>query len=145
MIGFVFFIALYWIINRDGRAAKKKKEEDGADPKKTFFTRERLRSEFDGTGPTGKVYLACNDTVFDVTESPHYTKGGSYEAFAGRDISMACAHHSTEEKWLGIDYDPENARLTVDQEQNILMFYMNFCQKYKILGKLTPIDAKKAN
>jgi hypothetical protein len=52
---------------------------------------------------------------------------------------MACAHHSTEEKYLAMPCDP--LTLTVDQEQNIMMFYVNFCQKYRIVGGLT-IDKK---
>lgn len=40
-------------------------------------------------------------------------------------------------------YDSENARLTVDQEQNIMMFFMNYCQKYKIVGKLAKDDEGK--
>ena len=75
-----------------------------------------MREEFDGNGPTGKIYLACNDTVFDVTGSENYQKGGSYASFAGRDVSIACAHYSTEEKYLNMDYDSEETRLEVNQE-----------------------------
>lgn len=132
LIGLLAFVALYWIINRDKKptADVKKAQEEAltaGDPRKTFFTREQLRQEFDGKGPSGKVYLACNDTVFDVTESSHYCEGGGYAAFAGRDVSMACAFHSTEEKYLAMPYDAETARLKIDQEQNLMMFYMTFC------------------
>lgn len=132
LIGLLAFVLLYWVINRDKKPtaeAKKEKEEALAagDPKKTFFTREQLWADFNGKGPSGKTYIACNNTVFDVTGSPHYMTGGSYAAFGGRDISMAAAHHSTEEKHLRMEYDQENARLTVDQEQNIMMFFMQFC------------------
>ena len=69
LIGLVFFIMLYYCINRDN---KQKKVSSLGDPKKTFFTKEQLRTQYSGTGPTGLIYLACNDTVFNVTESPHY-------------------------------------------------------------------------
>jgi hypothetical protein len=47
--------------------------------------------------------------------------------FAGRDVTMACAHHSTDEKYLSMDFNSETTRLTVDQEQNLMMFYVQFC------------------
>ncbi|TNV72506.1 hypothetical protein FGO68_gene253 [Halteria grandinella] len=148
VIGLVAFVLLYWVINRDKKPAaetKKLQEEAVAagDPKKTFFTRGQLWEEYNGKGPSKKVYLACNDTVFDVTESPHYCEGGGYAAFAGRDVSMACAFHSTEEKYLQMPYDSETARLKIDQEQNLMMFYMNFCKKYKIVGKLAKEEEPK--
>jgi len=62
-------------------------------------------------------------------------EGGSYAAFAGRDITMAAALHSTEEKHLSQVCDM--TKLTVSQEQNVMMFFMNFCQKYPIVGKLS--------
>ena len=67
--------------------------------------------KFDGNGPEGKIYLACNDYVFDVTGSPYYSPGGDYEKFAGRDISMACAHHSTSDEHINMIVTPET-RLT---------------------------------
>ena len=94
LIGFAIFIALYLFFQRPTKKADK---PVSADPKKTFFTRDQLKRDFDGRGPSGKTYLACNETVFDVTGSPHYAEGGSYAAFAGRDITMAAAVHSTEE------------------------------------------------
>lgn len=33
--------------------------------------------------------------------------------------------------------------LTVSQEQNVMMFFMNFCQKYPIVGKLRNEGAKE--
>jgi len=56
------------------------------------------------------------EQVFDVTPSPFYQEGGDYAAFAGRDITVACAHHSTDEKYLSIPYDPDTTQLTFDQE-----------------------------
>jgi predicted heme/steroid binding protein len=41
------------------------------DPKNTYFTLEDLKA-YDGKGPSGKIYLACFENVFDVTSSPNY-------------------------------------------------------------------------
>ena len=70
-----------------------------------------MRKEYSGDGPSGKVYLACIGTVFDVTGSENYTKGGPYGAFAGRDVSMACAYYSTDEKYLSMDFNHEDYTL----------------------------------
>jgi len=54
--------------------------------------------------------------VFDVTSSPNYQEGGSYATFAGRDVTVACAKHSTDEKDLNTPYDPANTNFSFDQE-----------------------------
>ena len=102
LIGLAIFMLFYCLFNKDRKQSKpKSREEKGdGDPKKTFYTREELRSEYSGNGPSGKIYLACFDTVFDVTSSANFSPGGTYETFAGRDVSVACAYHSTEEKYL---------------------------------------------
>eukprot|EP00347_Sterkiella_histriomuscorum_P008297 403345623 len=132
LIGFGIFIILFWIINKDGKKNATKREE--ADPRKILFTKEQLR-KYDGNGPDGKIYIACNELIFDVTESPFYQKGGDYEKFAGRDMTMAAAYQSTDEKYLDMDFHPD-MRLNVNQEQNIHGYYFTFCQKYRIVGTL---------
>mmetsp|Transcript_38670 Transcript_38670/g.37021 ORF Transcript_38670/g.37021 Transcript_38670/m.37021 type:complete len:96 (+) Transcript_38670:112-399(+) len=86
--------------------------EQGPDPRNTFLTREEIR-KFDGSGPNKTVYIACNGYVFDVTGSEHYTGDGHYASFAGRDISIACANYSTDEKYLDMEYDPDTTMLEV--------------------------------
>ena len=45
---------------------------------------------FNGTDPTRPIFLAINNTIFDVTAGKHtYGPGGSYEVFAGRDATRA--------------------------------------------------------
>ena len=48
---------------------------------------------------------------------------------------MASAYYSTEEKYLDMDWHPD-MRLEISQEQNIQGFYLSFCQKYRIVGKM---------
>ena len=65
-----------------------------------------------------------------------------YASFAGHDISLACAHYSTDDKYLGMTYDPDSTQLTFSQEESLQGFYINFCQKYRVMGKLV-IENKK--
>ena len=55
---------------------------------------------------------------------------------------MAAAYYSTDDKYLDMDWH-EEMRLPISQEQNIQGFYMNFCQKYRIVGSLKQPDLKK--
>ena len=71
-----------------------------------------------------------------MTSSDNYQPGGAYELFCGYDISIACAHYSTDEKWLGVPFDPETTKLNFSQEQNLQAFYIGFCQKYTVKGKM---------
>jgi len=47
-------------------------------------------SLYNGTSPDLPIYLSINQTIFDVSASPHtYGPGGSYHVFAGRDATRA--------------------------------------------------------
>jgi len=64
----------FCLFNRDKKGDGKKgtpEEKGKLDPKKTFFTHQDLKA-YDGKGPSGKIYLACFENVFDVTTSPNY-------------------------------------------------------------------------
>ena len=64
--------------------------------------------KYNGKGPDGKIYISCNGKVFDVTNSYNYQPGGDYENFGGHDISIACAHYDTDDKYLDMPYDPDD-------------------------------------
>ena len=59
-----------------------------------------------------------------------------YANFAGHDISMACAHYSTDDKYLGQVYDPEKTQLKFSQQDSLQNFYIGFCQKYTVKGRV---------
>lgn len=79
------------------------------DDRKTAFTLEQI-AQYNGKNGQ-KTYVGLNGFVFDVSSSPFYQDGGDYANFAGHDISIACAHHSTEDKYLDQFYDPNNNSL----------------------------------
>ena len=55
--------------------------------KKQDFTLKQLRP-YDGTGDDGRVLVAVNGRVYDVTKGTRfYGPGGPYSGFAGRDAS----------------------------------------------------------
>ena len=117
LIGLAIFMLFFCLINRDknkAAAPQSPEQKSIGDPKKTFFTREQLKEEFSGTGPSGKIYLACFDTVFDVTSSANFQPEGTYASFAGRDVSVACAFHSTDENYLVQAYDRETTEFSID-------------------------------
>lgn len=62
--------------------------------KKRDFSIEELR-KYDGTGDEGRILVAVNGKVFDVTKGKKfYAPGGPYSAFGGRDASRGLATFS---------------------------------------------------
>ena len=50
-----------------------------------------------------------------MSSSDSFKSGGSYANFAGHDISIACAHYSTDDKYLDQYYDVLKNDLTFDK------------------------------
>jgi membrane-associated progesterone receptor component len=96
------------------------------------FTREEIR-EYDGK--EGRpIYICIANKVFDCSEAANfYGPGGSYEAFAGRDITRAAAKFSTEERYLA---SPSLVGLTLSELDSFKHFHNVFNGKYPIVGKL---------
>ena len=78
-----------------------------------------------------------------MSKSDNFREGGMYGSFAGHDISMACAHYSTDSKYLGQTYDPETTQLKFSQQDSLNTFYIGFCQKYTVMGKIVLSQDKK--
>jgi predicted heme/steroid binding protein len=89
-------------------------------------------NEYDGTKLI-KVYIGVKDNIFDVTGSEHYCKGGSYELFAGRDISLASAKYKTDPELLDKDLP---ADLTEKELKCLDSFNDFYLKKYPLVGKL---------
>ncbi|XP_045203961.2 membrane-associated progesterone receptor component 1-like [Mercenaria mercenaria] len=103
--------------------------------KKQDMTLEQLR-EFDGKGPDGRILLAANGKVFDVTRGKRfYGPGGPYGLFAGRDASRALATFSMTDDVFRNEYD-DLSDLTSMQMESVREWEMQFTEKYDYVGRL---------
>ncbi|GFN83947.1 membrane-associated progesterone receptor component 1-like [Plakobranchus ocellatus] len=103
--------------------------------KKQDFTLEQLR-EYDGKGSDGRVLIAVNGKVFDVTRGKRfYGPGGPYGLFAGHDASRALATFSLGEDALKSEYD-DLSDLNSLQMESVREWEMQFQEKYIYVGKL---------
>ena len=115
IIGTLLCLFVMWMSGNLGGSSKVEGPPMEQDDRETPFTIEEIR-KYNGKGPDGKIYIGCNGFVFDVTSSENYQPGGDYELFCGYDISVACANYSTDEKYLGVPFDPDNNNLNFSQE-----------------------------
>ncbi|XP_013161769.1 PREDICTED: membrane-associated progesterone receptor component 1-like [Papilio xuthus] len=90
--------------------------------------------KYDGTGPDGRVLLAVNGVIFDVTRGKRfYGPGGPYSAFAGRDATrgLATGSVSAEDK----EWD-DVSDLNADEIASATEWEGQFREKYDIVGRL---------
>ncbi|XP_005175634.1 membrane-associated progesterone receptor component 1 [Musca domestica] len=98
------------------------------------FTVAELR-QYDGTGPDGRVLIAVNGNVFDVTRGKRfYGPGGPYASFAGRDASRNLATFSVAANDKD-EYD-DLSDLSAMEMDSVLEWEMQFKEKYDLVGKL---------
>lgn len=87
--------------------------------KKRDFTLQQLK-EFDGQGPEGRICVAVNGKVYDVTKGKRfYGPGGPYSGFAGRDASRGLATFSVEP--VSDEYDDLSDLKPSEMEQVIII------------------------
>lgn len=116
------------------RAGSEKPAEPELPRLRRDFTVAELR-KFDGTQPDGRVLVAVNGNVYDVTKGKRfYGPGGPYATFAGRDASrnLATFSVSAEDK---DDYD-DLSDLSAMEMDSVLEWEMQFKEKYILVGKL---------
>ncbi|CAH2063657.1 unnamed protein product, partial [Iphiclides podalirius] len=90
--------------------------------------------KYDGTGPDGRVLLAVNGVIFDVTRGKRfYGPGGPYSAFAGKDATrgLATGQVAADDK----EYD-DVSDLTADEVASAKEWEEQFREKYDIVGRL---------
>lgn len=103
--------------------------------KKQDMTLEQLR-EYDGKGHDGRILLAANGKIFDVTRGKRfYGPGGPYGLFAGRDASRALATFSMSDDAFRNEYD-DLADLSSMQMESVREWEMQFTEKYDYVGRL---------
>jgi len=111
------------------RSRSRRVPERPVDPNRTF-TKQQLKA-YDGSNPTGPIYLSICGVVYDVTTGESfYGPGGGYACFAGTDASRGLAKMeftTTGEGWTD---------LSVGERQILQEWVEKFDVKYPIVGKL---------
>jgi len=132
LVGAIGFV-VYRIITTQMEERKVKPEEVPL-PKlrKQDMTLDQLK-EYDGTGPEGRVLVAVNGKIFDVTKGKRfYGQGGPYAAFAGRDASRGLALFSVD---ASEEYD-DLSDLNAMQKESVKEWETQFTEKYEYIGRL---------
>lgn len=104
---------------------------------KRDFTLAELRP-YDGTAaaPDGRILVAINGKVFDVTRGKgFYGPGGAYDNLAGRDASRALATFILGPEAFRDTYD-DLSDLTMDQMSTVKDWEAQFQDKYDLVGRL---------
>ncbi|KAK9509772.1 hypothetical protein O3M35_007010 [Rhynocoris fuscipes] len=101
--------------------------------KKRDFTLEELK-QYDGHGPDGRILVAVNGKVFDVTRGKKfYGPGGPYAAFGGRDASRGLATFSVTG---GKDEYDDLSDLNSMEMESVREWEAQFTERYDYVGKL---------
>ncbi|XP_017036856.1 membrane-associated progesterone receptor component 1 [Drosophila kikkawai] len=98
------------------------------------FTVKELR-QYDGNQPDGRVLVAVNGSIYDVSKGKRfYGPGGPYATFAGRDASRNLATFSVDSNDKD-EYD-DLSDLTAVEMDSVREWEMQFKEKYELVGKL---------
>jgi len=99
--------------------------------------------KYDGTGQDGRVCVAINGKIFDVTRGKRfYGPGGPYSAFAGHDASRALAFFSTD--LVKNEYD-DLSDLDSRQMESVREWEEQFTDKYEFVGRLLKPGEEPSN
>ncbi|EDX01851.1 membrane-associated progesterone receptor component 1 [Drosophila yakuba] len=98
------------------------------------FTVKELR-QYDGNQPDGRVLIAVNGIVYDVSKGRRfYGPGGPYATFAGRDASRNLASFSVD--LIDKDEYDDLSDLSAMEMDSVREWEMQFKEKYELVGKL---------
>lgn len=138
-IGLVYLI--YKSTAQDKREGKREPTKVLKPFPKGDMTLAELR-KFDGAGDDGRVLLAVNREIYDVTKGRRfYGPEGPYATFAGRDVTRALAFFAVDavkDEWD--DYSD----LTLNQMGTVTEWIEQFKEKYDYVGKLVKTEAEKS-
>ncbi|KAF7379167.1 hypothetical protein HZH68_017012 [Vespula germanica] len=97
------------------------------------FTVEELK-KYDGNGSDGRILVALNGSVYDVTRgATFYGPGAPYAVFAGRDASRGLATFTLES--IKDEYD-DLSDLESERMSYIKEWELQFKERYDYVGKL---------
>ncbi|ORY96294.1 cytochrome b5-like heme/steroid binding domain-containing protein, partial [Syncephalastrum racemosum] len=94
---------------------------------------------FDGTQKDGRVLMAVNGSVYDVTRGRNfYGPGGPYANFAGHDASRGLAKNSFDMEMITDPSHPIDKLedLSTDEWESLREWEQHFASKYLLVGKL---------
>jgi len=102
--------------------------------KRRDWSPEELQA-YDGRGDDGRILVAVNGKVFDMTRGKRfYGPGGPYSVFAGRDATRALATFSLTDE-IKVGYD-DVSDLSASQLDSVREWEEQFKEKYDYVGKL---------
>lgn len=100
--------------------------------------------QYDGKQPDGRVLVAVNGSVYDVTKGKRfYGPGGPYAAFGGRDASRGLATFSVTSN-DNAEYD-DLSDLTPMEMESVREWEAQFKEKYILVGRLLKPGEKPTN
>jgi len=103
--------------------------------KKQDMTLEQLK-QYDGTGSDGRICIAVDKVIFDVTRAKHlYGKDGSYGLFAGKDASRGLATFSLDETAIRPEFD-DLSDLSTHEIESMREWAEQYKEKYDVVGRL---------
>ncbi|KAK3599988.1 hypothetical protein CHS0354_012642 [Potamilus streckersoni] len=135
LLGICGFLLYKIISGRKSPEPLPPKEPELPKMKRQDMTLEQLR-EYDGKGKDGRILIAVNGKIFDVTLGKRfYGPGGPYGLFAGRDASRALATFSLSDDAFRNEYD-DLSDLNSMQMESVSEWEIQLREKYDYVGKL---------
>ncbi|KAF7987478.1 hypothetical protein HCN44_003240 [Aphidius gifuensis] len=133
LVGVIIFL-IYKIFKSKNKPEEMPVEQTPELPKiRRDFTVEELK-KYDGKGSDGRILVAVNGSVYDVTRGKRfYGPDGPYSAFGGRDASRGLATFSVVP---GKDEYDDLSDLDTTEMNSILEWEEQFKERYDYVGKL---------
>jgi membrane-associated progesterone receptor component len=121
----------------DAASAAPVRVSEGTPNPDRVFTLSELK-KYDGSNPTGPIYIGTAGKVFDVTSGAgFYGPGGPYGCFAGTDASRGLAKMDLKSASYGVD------DLTGSEKGTLKEWADKYESKYPVVGKI--IDPSQPN
>ncbi|XP_034246895.1 membrane-associated progesterone receptor component 1 [Thrips palmi] len=126
-----------WLVFKIFKSRNEKPVQVAPEPQlpklRKDFTVEELK-KYDGHGSDGRILVAVNGKVFDVTKGKRfYGPGGPYAAFGGRDASRGLATFNVACEKEGYD---DLSDLNPQEMESVREWEMQFTEKYDYVGRL---------
>nr|XP_016932779.1 membrane-associated progesterone receptor component 2 [Drosophila suzukii] len=139
----VFFKVARLTRRRCQNRGKKQKVDAELPPLRKDFTVCEL-SEYDGFREDGRILVAINFNVYDVSRAVHYYgPDGVYPTYAGRDISRNLIHFSVDLN-NSSKFD-DLSDLSISQMNTLREWDQQYKEKYPLVGKLLRPGERPSN